>query len=1091
MIDHSINVYLLFHPRYFHNRVKAFISKILLSKSNPMCVQFYSFKVEFQQRGAAHIHGIIWLNLNMLERLILIDDELCIPDDTTHNRGHDNNEERPLRGVGDAFKKIKANKKLNDADLLVLTKFIDYFTTVSTHERTVGKDVVQIAKEVNTHHHSKTCRKHGTVCRFNYPKPPSPYTIIAKPVEADSQAAKKERLEMNHMLINKVLEVVEDKEKLDQIMSKFDKQTEMPGDDHDECKAARIKEACKLADVKYEDYLTALGETGLGYSVVLSRDVDEIYVNSYNPEWIRAWDANLDIQVVLDYFAVITYITNYYAKDDTGTMENIRKVMKECQSKDLKDRMKQVANVFLTYRQMGEAEAVYRLVPSMTLSMSNIGCQFVALGPKEERSSRWRKATEADLMAGVPVEELANHQGLWYEQHDMWSKYLRRPDSLAEICFAQFSKMYKSFNPKASKEDGDEPKEDEYINKAEEDDFHEEIDDEFDDEFEKFNYLMTYRNNGRRGLELPKVIEIKDALPGEAPMMKLRTRPVALRFHKIKEKKDGLRYLFNEVMLYYPLQEELSEDQALELYEESYQDRSKVEIVKSQVMEYLDEIKEARHYVEEAHKELDLAEVNEEIGALMDPEGELDNKECQEEEDEEHPDYQFCFPDDDFSEKDLFKDKADDNSKEKGSIFRTVELPSDDELKTRIQGLDMYQKEVVNIGVKYCKDLVKARCLENELPKPPLLMVHGGAGAGKSTVIRVLASLCTKLLQQEGDSVDQPYVLRASMTGCASANIDGNTLHSTFSFPFAKQYIPLNDKTRDEKRAALQNLRVLIVDEVSMMYADMLYMLDLRLQEITMKYVPFGGISIFFFGDLMQLPPVKGAFITKRPRNKEFHLTHEFNPRWEMFQSIVLEKNHRQGEDKAYGDLLNKIRVGNQTDEDLEPLMERVRPDGHEDVKDADLWISCTRAECDKRNKAYLSKIEGRLILLKAKHFQKSGDNFNPRKYLDAKDGAIAGTAFIDLIRAKIGCRVMIIFNVNVIDGITNGQFGMLVDVIKTTTGNVDKLVIRPKDPSIGEENRRKFPQLAKLHPGIYIFLKPQLMYENFNVVIAFRMYFH
>merc|ERR1711893_442687 len=118
----------------------------------------------------------------------------------------------------------------------------------------------------------------------------------------------------------------------------------------------------------------------------------------------------------------------------------------------------------------------------------------------------------------------------------------------------------------------------------------------------------------------------------------------------------------------------------------------------------------------------------------------------------------------------------------------------------------------------------------------------------------------------------------------------------------------------------------------------------------------------------MQLPPVKGAFITKRPRNKEFHLTHEFNPRWEMFQSIVLEKNHRQGEDKAYGDLLNKIRVGNQTDEDLEPLMERVRPDGHEDITNADLWISSTRAECDKRNKAYLSKIEGRLILLKAKH---------------------------------------------------------------------------------------------------------------------------
>ena len=1048
-----------------------------------MSVRFYSYKVEFQQRGAAHIHGIIWLNLDMLETLVLIDDELCIPDDNSLWRKQSDDYERPLRGVGVAFKKIKANKKLNDADLLVLTKFIDFFTTVSTHELSVGQDVVKIAQEVNTHHHSKTCRKHGTVCRFNYPKPPSPFTIIAKSIEGQSPEAKKAILEQSHLTINKVLKVVEDKEKLELIMSKFDKQSEIPGDDHNDCKAARIEEACKLAGVKYDDYIAALGVTGLGYAVVQSRDVDEIYVNSYNPEWIRAWDANLDIQVVLDYFAVITYITNYYAKDDSGTMENIRKVMKECKSKDLKDRMKQVANVFLTYRQMGEAEAVYRLVSSMTLSMSNIGCQFVALGPKEERSSRWRKATEEDLMAGVPVEELANHDGLWYEQHDMWSKYLRRPDSLSELCFAQFSKMYKSYNPKKSTEDGDNPEEplvggDKYLDEAEGAFEENDNNSDFDDEFEKFNYVMSYRNNGRRGLKLPKEIEIKDALPGEAPRMRLRTKPVALRFHKIKEKNDGLRYMFSEVMLYYPLQEELSEEQALELFEESYQDTSKVQIVKSQVMEYLNEIQEARHYVEEAHKELDIAEVNDEIGALMDPEGELDNKECLEEVEEEHPDYQFCFPDEEFTEKDVFQANDDDKSKEKGSIFRTIELPSDDELKARIQGLDIYQKEVVNIGVKYCKDLVKARCLENELPNPPLIMVHGGAGAGKSTVIKVLATLCTKLLQQEGDSVEQPHVLRTSLTGCASANIEGNTLHSTFSFPFAKEYIPLKDKARDEKRAAFRNLRVLIVDEVSMMYSDMLYMLDLRLQEITMKYVPFGGISIFFFGDLMQLPPVKGSFITKRPRNREFHLTYEFNSRWEMFQSIILEKNHRQGVDKAYGDLLNKIRVGTQTDEDLEPLMERVRPDGHEDVKNADLWISCTRAECDKRNKDYLAKIKGSLIVLKAKHFQKSGENFSARKFIDAKDGAIAGTAFIDLITVKIGCRVMIIFNVNVIDGITNGQFGWLVDVIKTTKGNVDKLVIRPKDPSIGEENRRKFPQLAKLHPGI-LFLKLQLIHKT------------
>ena len=64
-----------------------------------MSVRFYSYKVEFQQRGAAHIHGIIWLNLDMLETLVLIDDELCIPDDNSLWRKQSDDYERPLRAL--------------------------------------------------------------------------------------------------------------------------------------------------------------------------------------------------------------------------------------------------------------------------------------------------------------------------------------------------------------------------------------------------------------------------------------------------------------------------------------------------------------------------------------------------------------------------------------------------------------------------------------------------------------------------------------------------------------------------------------------------------------------------------------------------------------------------------------------------------------------------------------------------------------------------------------------------------------------------------------------------------------------------------
>ena len=75
--------------------------------------------------------------------------------------------------------------------------------------------------------------------------------------------------------------------------------------------------------------------------------------------------------------------------------------------------------------------------------MSNITCQFVATGTKDERSVMWKRASEEQLKSGVKAIKLENHEGYWIEKPDMWSKYIRRPDSIEEICFAQFAKMYK------------------------------------------------------------------------------------------------------------------------------------------------------------------------------------------------------------------------------------------------------------------------------------------------------------------------------------------------------------------------------------------------------------------------------------------------------------------------------------------------------------------------------------------------------------------------------------------------------------------------------------------------------------------------
>ena len=107
---------------------------------------------------------------------------------------------------------------------------------------------------------------------------------------------------------------------------------------------------------------------------------------------------------------------------------------------------------------------------------------------------------------------------------------------------------------------------------------------------------------------------------------------------------------------------------------------------------------------------------------------------------------------------------------------------------------------------------------------------------------------------------------------------------------------------------------MLIVDEFSMLKADMLYRIDLRLREIAQVNKDFGGISVFLFGDPLQLRPVKGRYIFEAPSCPDYLLAYGdgSDTLWRSFDVINLEENHRQGEDKSYAEMLNRIRFGRQ-----------------------------------------------------------------------------------------------------------------------------------------------------------------------------------
>ena len=367
--------------------------------------------------------------------------------------------------------------------------------------------------------------------------------------------------------------------------------------------------------------------------------------------------------------------------------------------------------------------------------------------------------------------------------------------------------------------------------------------------------------------------------------------------------------------------------------------------------------------------------------------------------------------------------------------------------------LDQRQKEVLSIGVEYAKSAVtfnKSRISPNltspnqqqstsansylqsqytnftpTRPSPPLIIVHGGAGTGKSRVINSLYTMMSSIFKQPGDDPCCPYVVLSSFTGAASANIGGQTLHSLFGFKFGNSFLSMTEKQRAEKRNLFRNLRCIIVDEISMVSADLFYNLDLRLREITMVDEIMGGLSVFVFGDLFQLQPPKARYVFEEPKNREHALVYRLRNLWKQFTIIHLEENHRQGEDKQYGDLLNRVRVGLHTEEDIELLRTRVVAQDDPALNNA-VHIYGTNAKVNSRNDAKLKEIPGELIRVRAQNHSRT-----VKKFSRNNAGCIMNTPFQAVLNLKINAEVVLVHNICTLDGLTNGARGVLVAVEK------------------------------------------------------------
>ena len=516
-------------------------------------------------------------------------------------------------------------------------------------------------------------------------------------------------------------------------------------------------------------------------------------------------------------------------------MGHIIQALKGVESESLKSQMNVVVNTFLTHRQIGECEAFYKILPKLHMKDSNIESVYVPTGFEHNRSKFLKQITEKEAKTCKNVIVVPNKTGFFTEKPSMLDKYERRDTTenpcIQRLTYLQFNMKYRSSNEKPKSDD---LKSFAYQRNQEEWNLGEEMDLIVTPEFSVSEIHYT----------LPRFIKLVDLRPGEPKYMKKRSRCVT-RFHKVDQIKFPHEYFYSQLQLYSEFRNENNLmpndlEKCKFLYDEKseHNDKRKIENVQSILMPYLQSVETEKEKAE------DLLEND--IGDILDSAMEQDNEDCREIDLVDHPDF-------------IFKDPTDiQEGNEIKTRYKTITLEDDVSLETMANTLDKDQRQVFEICINYAISIKKSRKANNLKLHPPLLVVQGGAGTGKSCVIHAISQHMEKILRNPGDCPDHPYILKTAFTGTAAANIKGQTLHHAFSFGFGNEFYSLSDNVRDERRCELQNLKMVIVDEFSMVKSDMLYQLDLRLREVKSKPdVLFGGVSIVLFGDILQLRPVQ------------------------------------------------------------------------------------------------------------------------------------------------------------------------------------------------------------------------------------------
>ena len=942
--------------RHFQYRVEMFFKDIVVD--GPLGkTKYYAIRVEFQARGSPHIHSLLWiLNAPVLNQ---------------------NNKEDYIAFVDNIIKCDLPSKDTNP----------ELYDLVLTYQ---------------THSHSKSCRKYkNKKCRYSFGKYFTDHTIVAEPLPDEMPKEEKD-------IILKERKQILDKVKV-HINTNLD--PKYNNIHHPEkpnfIELGTIEDILSNLDITKQEYEIALSiSPDSGFQIHFKRSPDSCFVNNYFSEGLMAWEANIDIQPVLDYYKAVSYMCAYLSKAEDESSEAMKNAATEALDigVSLLDQMKSIANAYRTHREMSVQEAVAIVMPEIWLRKTRPVVMFANSNIPEKR---YRICRNEDEIAGMPSDSTDIFK------RNMLDRYMDRPNAefkngrygtVDTICYADFlSNYYVKSNAKPEDQNDCQP----------------EILEEIISEIQ--------------GNSLPKTFPLMSS----RETLTLRKERSVLRYHVPSREKQPEAFAHHLLMMFYPFRKESDLLSSNSSYSEKLLEPSVLDIVNinKQICEpYGNLVEEAMIYLRnnvenlDAHAEQENDEVIEELST------DARNTEIESE----------------FS--------GQDNLGNTNSPSTMEPQISDDELHTKVRTLNKMQREIFEVVNHWARKYIKSLSCRNPdfKAEPMYIFITGSAGCGKSHLLTTICLTLKKALSYRSGSSEKEKILMLAPTGVAAINIDGTTIHSALGIPADRNNVKNIPRLSDKKRSALRNklsdLCVIVIDEISMVSNKLLLHIHQRLVEIfgCSPEVPFAGISIIVCGDFYQLPPIQARSVFADYKDAMLNICHP----WQCFKIAELTEVMRQRGDQKLIDLLNSIRIGvfDETHEQTIKSKFIAKDDPNYPV-DAIHIFAENKPACE-HNKKMLDIIESQEICIEA--VDKVPENIpasllhNLNNKSQMETGGLAQKLLL-----KLHAKVMLTSNIDVSDRLINGQIGTVQHFQFDNTGKIAKIYLKMEDQSAGLKKMR------------------------------------